>query len=230
MKCIDMRKIFSTLILSLCSLAIFAQYEPNTHWPYIYENFTKGTIFMSDNQKSDATLNIHLWGNVLHYVNSDGRIFQTEDKGVVRVEIGSDAYIFSDHHLVKIISTKGTNLLVKQTKADFDRLQTATGAYGADLNSSAVKSLSSLELGGLDKPELGKMLQEKADGTTLVLNDVYYFIIKGLQIEANKKAVEKYLTDSKSSKATEWKTFLKQNKIKWKSEDDLINVLNFISE
>lgn len=185
---------------------------------------------MQGNQKSEGSLNIHLWGNVLHYVNTDGRIYQTDDKGVVRVEIGGDAYIFSDHRLVKVINAKGTNLLVKLTKADFDRLETSTGAYGADLNSSAVKSLSSLELGGLDKPELGKMLQEKDEGKTLTLIDEYYFIVGGLQIEASKNGVEKYLTDAKSAKVAGWKTFLKQNKIKWKSEDSLAKVLNFIAD
>lgn len=224
-----MKKLAFTLLLALCSLNIFAQYEPNTHWPYIYENFIQGTIFKG-NQKSVAKLNIHLWGNVLHYINTDGRIFQTDDNGVTRVEIGDDAYIYSNHQLVKIVTTNGANLLVKLTKADFSRLQTSTGAYGSDLNSAATKKLSSLELGGLDQPELGKMLQEKSEGSTLSLNNEYFFIMNGLQIDASKSGVEKYLSDIKSPKAGNLKSFIKENKIKWKSEDSLSLILKFLSE
>jgi hypothetical protein len=224
-----MKKLVFTLLLVLCSLTIFAQYAPNTRWPYLYENFTQGTIF-TGNQKSVAKLNIHLWGNVLHYVNTDGRIFQSDDNGVTRVEIGDDAYIYSNHQLVKVVDSNGTNLLVKLTKADFSRLQTSTGAYGADLNSAATKNLSSLELGGLDKPELGKMLQEKSEGSTLSLNNEYFFIMNGLQIEADKSGVEKYLNDIKSPKVNDLKSFIKENKIKWKSEDKLSLVLKFLTD
>ena len=69
------------------------KFEPNTKWPYLYEDFQQGTIFFQDNQKNSSTeLNVHLLGNVLHYLGKDGKIYQSDDKNVMRVEIGSDAY------------------------------------------------------------------------------------------------------------------------------------------
>jgi hypothetical protein len=47
-----------------------------------------------------------------------------------------------------------------------------------------------------------------------------------MQIEANKKSVEKMLTDKQK---TEWKAFQKENKIKWKDSDSLEKVLTFIT-
>ncbi len=206
------------------------KYEPNTKWPYIYENFEQGTIYFDGNKKSSSELNIHLWGNVLHYVTPDGKIFQSSDKDVVRVEIGTDSYIFSDHKLVRIMSTEGTNLLVELVRGDFDAMRSSGGgAYGSSSNSSATRDLSSLgfSLGGLDFPELGLMLQEKNDGSTIPLVTQYFFIINGQQIDATKKGVEKFMGKEKEDAL---KQFIKENKIKWKKEDSLKKVLSFLSK
>ena len=74
----------------------YIKYKPNTKWPYIYENFTDGTIYFDSNQKTKAQLNIHLWGNKLHYISSAQKILEAETSGIIRVEIGGDAYIYND--------------------------------------------------------------------------------------------------------------------------------------
>ena len=175
-------------------------------------------------------MNIHLWGNVLHYVKADGKIYQSDEKNVIRVEIGSDAYIYVDHQLKRIVANEGTNLLVKLTKGDFDAMRSSGGgAYGSSLNSSSSRDLSSLgfDLGGLDHPELGLMLQEKKEGRTIPLVEQYSFIIGDQQIEATKKGVEKFVGDTR---ADALKQFLKENKIKWKSEESLQQLLTFLSK
>ncbi len=222
-----MKKILLLFAMLNTILTTNAQnYEPNTKWPYIYENFTDGTVFFEGNKKAQKQLNIHLWGNKLHYLADDNRILEAKDKGVVRVEIGNDAYIYSDNQLVKILDVDQNNLVVELTKADFDALFTGTGAYGSSLNSSAARDLSSLDLGGIDNPELGRLLQERNDGRDLSVKHVFFFIIDGKQIEANKKEVESLLSDNGKK---EWKAFQKQNKIKWKDEDSLAKVLSFIN-
>lgn len=225
-----MKRFLSTVAALLLMLAVSAQnFEPNTKWPYLYEDFMPGTIYFEGNEKSSSNLNIHLWGNVLHYVKADGRIYQSSDQKVMRVEIGNDAYIFSDHKLVRIIAHEGTNLLVELVSGDFDAMRSSGGgAYGSSLNSSASRDLSSLgfDLGGMDHPELGLMLQEKQDGRTIPLITRYYFIIGGQQIEATKKGVEKFVGDDR---ADALKQFLKDNKVKWKKEESLIQVLQFLA-
>lgn len=223
-----MKKVVLTTLLLTTVLTITGQeYEPNTKWPYLYKDFTKGTIYFEGNQKaSTLELNVHLWGNALHYVGTDGRIYQSSDQKVMRVEIGTDAYIFFDHKLVKIIAVKGTDLLVSQTQANFDALNTGSGAYGASLNSSASRDLSSLDLGGLDKPELGKMLQEKNDGRTIPLSTTYFFIIDGKIVDANKRAIGKMIQNDRKD---QWESLLKNTKIRWKDSESLCKILDFLS-
>ena len=220
------KKLLSLTIMALFALTASAQYEPNTKWPYVYENFTDGTIYFDGNKKTAAKLNIHLLGNVLHYISADGKIFESSDKDVVRVEIGDDVYLYSGRKMMKLCASKGDNVLLKLEKGDFDSLLGGTGAYGASLNSSSARDLSSLDLGGLDKPELGRMLQEKNDGSIISTKTEYYFVIYGEQVEASKKGLDKYFKDSK---ADEWKAFQKANKIKWKDADSLAKILDFIN-
>ncbi len=221
-----MYRLLSLIIMTLwVTFAGARDFDPNTKWPYIYGDFTEGTIYFEGNKKTEAQLNIHLWGNKLHYISESQKILEVPDKGVIRVEIGADAYIFSNHQLVKILSVVDNNLVVEQVKADFDALFTGTGAYGASLNSSSATDLSSLDLGGMNQPEIGLLLQERDEGSSLSVKSVYYLIIDGMQIDATKKSVEKMLTDKQK---TEWKAFLKENTIKWKSSDSLAKVLTFI--
>lgn len=223
-----MKRQIAFLLLVCATMTVYAQdFDPNTKWPYIYENFTDGTIYFEGNKKTESQLNIHLWGNKLHYLNADQKIFESIDKGIIRVEIGADAYIYSNHQLVKLLAVVDNNVLVQLTKADWDALFTGTGAYGASLNSSSSRDLSSLELAGLGKPELGLLLQERHDGREISLKTQYLFIIDGRQIEANKGDVEDVLNDEGKKV---WKSFLKQNKIKWKNEESLKTVLSFINQ
>lgn len=219
-------RILSILIMCLTTTATWGQMysEPNTKWPYIYENFTEGTIYSENGRKSTSELNIHLQGNVLHYVNQ-GRIYESKERGVIRVEIGSDAYIYSNNRLVRILAAEGTSLLVELRRGDFDAMRSGSGAYGASLNSSASRDLSSLSLGGLDNPDIGRLQLERNDGASIPMVTDYFFIVGGIEAPATKKGVESLIG---KDRAAEWKQFLKEHKIKWKKEDSLRQVLKFL--
>lgn len=221
-----MKKVLLMILLG-CTISVNAQFAPNTRWPYLYENFSQGTIYFAKNQKSEAQLNVHLLGNTLHYITQDGKIFESSDKDVIRVEIGNDTYWFTNHKLMQVITQEGDCALLKLVYGDFDSMTSGSGAYGSSLNSSASRDLSSLDLGGLNQPELGKMLQERNDGSEIPLETAYYFILGGKVVEANKKAVTETVEVSQSDN---WKKFLKENKIKWKKEDSLISVLGFFAK
>lgn len=212
------------LILLLNSLSVMAQFKPSTKWPYLYENFLQGKVYCGDKVNSDLSLNIHLWGNVLHYISADGKILESTYRNISRVEILDDVYLIADGKLMKLVASKGNNVLLLYTKGDFDSMRSGSGAYGASLNSSATMELSSLDLGGMDKPALAKLQQEKNDGRVIPLTKEYYFIIDNKMVGASKKE----MNDNYAS-VSGWKNFLKENKIKWKKEESLIKVLEFLS-
>ena len=107
----------------------------------------------------------------------------------------------------------------------FFRTLPESGAYGASLNSSAARDLSSLDLGGLNTPELGKMLLEKKDGREIPIVENYYFVINDTRIDATKREVEKFVGHKR---AGDLKKFLKENKVKWKNAESLTQLLKYL--
>lgn len=216
-----------TFFIVLCSLLcgftlnMFA-YNPTTKWPYLYPEFQDGNIIFSNNKKtSDIKLNIHLQNATLHYLDGD-KILKSNPTGIVKIEIGSDIFIFMNGELVRVVKEDGMIQLVKLVRADMKALTKGeAGAYGMTTEVSATNDLSSFT-------EIGvQTLQKREDGRELPLIEEYYFIINEKIVEATRKEIEKNLSDGGR---TELKTFLKQNKIKWKDESSLIRLLDFFHQ
>ncbi len=200
------------------------QYDPTTKWPYLYENFTNGVIYFADNKKITANVNVHLLNSTLHYLKNES-IFQIEPKDLIRVEIGSDFFIYIDNQLSRVIKQNNKNLLTAITKGDFDALFKSSGAYGMSANSSATRDLSSLEIGGLTNMNHRQMMVEKEYGQSLPVKKEYFFIIDNNAISASKKNLEKRLNPVMKAKL---KIYLKQNRFRWNDEKQLGELLDFL--
>ena len=223
-----MRKQVLLVMMSVMALVAGA-YTPNTKWPYVYENFAEGTLYRGKDY-SVAQFNIHYMGNVLHYINpEDDKIYTAKGNDVDSVMIADRKYVLVDHKdgrkMMEVVAQSGGNMAFRLDYVDFDAaMQSGGGAYGSSSNSSATRNLSSLDLGGMNNPKHGLLLQEKNDGKSLVVRSRYYLRIGKFDIEANKKAVEQIVP---AEKEEEWKQFLKKNKIKWKKPESLLQVLEF---
>ena len=66
-----------------------------------------------------------------------------------------------------------------------------------------------------------QMLVEKEDGKTLPIKQEYLFVIDGKAISASKKNLEKSLTGKYKEN---FDTYLKNNKMKWKDESQLVKL------
>ena len=223
-----MRK--QVLLMTMSVVALLASaYTPNTKWPYVYENFSEGTLYRGKDY-SVAQFNIHYMGNVLHYISpEDDKIYTAKGNDVDSVMIADRKYVLVDHKdgrkMMEVVAQSGENKAFRLDYVDFDAaMQSSGGAYGSSSNSSATRNLSSLDLGGMNNPKHGLLLQEKNDGKSLVVRSRYYLRIGKFDIEANKKAVEQIVP---AEKEEEWKQFLKKNKIKWKKPESLQLVLEF---
>lgn len=216
-------------ILALCIFlgfgSVFSQnYDPTTKWPYLYQNFSNGTIYFADNTKVNASVNVHLALSSLHYLKGD-LIFQVEPKDLIRVEIGSDAFIYIDDQLSRILKNVENNLLITLTRVDFDAMAKPGGAYGMSTSSSATRDLSSLEISGLANNNHRQMMIEKEDGKYLPVKVEYLFVVDNQALTASKKNLEKELSPELREKL---KLFLKQNRMKWKNEEHLKRLLEFL--
>ena len=136
-------------------------------------------------------------------------------------------FIFMNGELVELLHTKDKKALVKRVLVDEKKLNSAsTGAYGMKMETSASREMATIQRGGII---LSQMKSEQEDGKVLPTKTEYFLLLEDGQkiIKATKGEVEKALTDKGKD---EFKTFVKQNKIKWKEEESLIKVLDFFKD
>ena len=216
------RFVLFSLVCLLCGM-VQAEYIPNTMWPYVYEDFTQGELVLKNGDKVRAAFNVHLLEGELHYLKDDKILFVATSR-VKEVKIGDESYVPAEGKMMKVIAQDSTKYLLQCMLGDFEALVVGTGAYGASANTQAVRNLSSLEIGGKNIINHAMLLQNKDAGKELPIVTHRYFVIGDKCILAAKKEVEKHLIGNEES----WSVFLKENKIKWRKDADLIKVLNFL--
>lgn len=220
-----MKRVLTISIVCLLCGILRAEFIPNTLWPYVYEDFCPGELVLKNGDKVRASFNIHLQEGELHYLKDDNILFVAIAR-IKEVTIGSDRYMPSEGKMKRIVSQEGENCLLKSILGDFESLLVGTGAYGASANTQAVRNLSSIEIGGKSIVNHAVLLQNKDGGKELPTIQEYYLFIGGKCVPANKKEVEKSLIVDKEG----WNTFLKENKIKWRKQESLVEVLHYFSE
>lgn len=213
-------------IMAMGVVLTASAFSPNTKWPYINEHFAEGTVYCGVNY-SEARMNIHLAGNVLHYISpEDDKIYTAKHSDMDSVVIAGKKYVQTkvEGKMMEVVAENAGGMVMKLEYGDFDALAANTGAYGASLNSSSSRNLISLDLAGMNNQRHGLLLQEKNDGKDIPVRSRYYLRVKGMDVEANKKSIELIVP---ADKEEAWKAFLKKNKIKWKNPESLLLVLAF---
>ena len=117
--------------------------------------------------------------------------------------------------------------MVVLNKADLSALDTETGAYGIGATTAATNKMSNLQVAGISNLNYSQMLLDKDDGKVLPVSKFIYFVNNGKSILAKKNELQKKMN---ANLFDEFNSFLKSNKIKWSSKDDLETVLQYLNE
>jgi len=221
-----MKKI--TIILTIILSSTLSAQEVTTNWPYIYNDFTKGTVYYTDGKKTEALMNIHLLRSKLHYLDKE-IIKEAKNADILVVEIGNDKYFAFNDQMLKVISGTQTGFLGELTVADLSSLNESGGAYGASSNSMATRKLTSIDsqAGRAYITNHIELKNNKGGGTLLSVSKKYYIVSNGEIYLATQKGIDSKLPEERRS---EFKTFVKNNKIKWKTPESLVVLLEFFDE
>lgn len=223
-----MKKFLLAAVLLSMSFCSFAEdYSPTTLWPYLYPDFTEGTIAYGGGGQVKAHLNVHLLKGDLHFLKDD-LIMVAEKRDLKSVSIGDDTFFPVDGMFMKVVNGDEGACVLMSVLGDFDALFTGTGAYGTSANTQAVTNLSSIEIGGINVTNHSKLLQDKreASGREIGLKEKLYIKVGDKCSAAFQKDVEQSFGISANG---EWKSFLKKEKIKWRKPDDLIKVAQWLA-
>lgn len=208
------------LILIVYQLSMAQKYEPTTSWPFLYKDFKEGVVYFSDQGKTKTQLlNIHLQNSTLYHQEGDDLLL-SNPKGIIKIVIGADDFIFVNGELMQLIRGNTESALVKSVKGDYKALiKPATGAYGLTNEVSSNQELSSITNMNYTQAQLNK-----EEGRRLPLIEKYFLVINEKVIPATKKEIEKSLTTDGKKKL---QSFVKENKIKY-DEQGLIRILDYL--
>jgi hypothetical protein len=223
------RYIFAVLALMLSLNGISAQdIEPTTTWPYIYSDFQSGELKQLTGAPVQGAFNIHILEGRLHFIE-DGMIREMRSSEVVSVKVGDDYFANVSGKMMKVLAKSDAGFIAEEVLVDVARLNATGGAYGSSSNSIATQALSSLEGIGGTRSNMNHMELKNAknEGTVLPIIVKKYLVFPGYLVYATKADVSKLLSGADKD---ELNAFLKENKIKWKDENSLIKVLDFVSE
>ena len=223
-----MKKSLYLLVLLFCT-TLKAEYSPTTMWPYIYEDFTDGLVMYKNGSAIKAKLNIHLESGELQYIEGDA-IMTSDLRNIDYAIVGTDKYVVAEESMMKVLeeNESRTAFVLLSTLGDFEALFVGTGAYGSSANTQAVRNQTSLEIGGKNVVSHAKLLAEKKEdgGKSLSTKEKLYIKVGDKVSPAYQKDVEKEFGLSGNQ---QWKSFLKNNKIKWRKPDSLYEIVEFLS-
>lgn len=218
-----MKKFISLVFVLLFSGFVALAQDPTTSWPYLYQDFLDGTVYMKQGQCLQQRMNIHLGHSKVHFLDGQTiKVLSIAD--VAAIKIGEDSFVPFEGKMLKVEQSSPKGLIASETVGDFAALAETGGAYGTSSTTQSTQRMSSLDAFQTEGQNHMIILQNKHNGQILPLKTKYYLISPA----ASCRAAKKELTAVFSDRAGEWKAFLKGHKINWNKPESLAQILEFL--
>lgn len=213
------------LFILFVLLPIVAIAQITTNWPYLLPDFTAGKIQYKSGVESDATLNIHLRGNVLQMIAIDGKVMRVLDGMVYNVTIEDKEYVFAEHQMMQVVARRDSSLLLRLDYADWDQMFKYQTVYGMDLNTARSQDLRTLNLAGIQNEQYERIKSVKTDGREIPIKVRYYMLLNGELVLAKSSEVNDLLDKVQRKKL---KSQIREQKLSWHEESDLIKIFDLV--
>lgn len=213
------------------------EYEPSSGWPYTYEDFKEAIVYYQNGKAESARINVHLLNNELHFTDGE-KIMIVHDAYNIDSVVCEDGNILLRRANLYITQAAKTSRIVigYSCEGDLHALDDSNGAYGTRTSTGSTNDVSSFDNdgsyglhgqhGNVAALRYKDMRANRYSTRTLPTIDRTVLIIDDSMIcHATKGGVNKIL-DKQQKKA--FSTFLKENKINWKSIDNLLLVAQFL--
>lgn len=224
-----MRKFITTLLLVCITGACFAKkYEPTEGWPYLYHDFVPAVVYYEDGKCESANINVHLMSNILHFIDND-KIMVVKNQAYIDSVVCENnvTLLYKGNYYVESLARTRYVVLGRTCEIDVNALTDSNGAYGISTTTAATQNVASFrDHGNVAAHRYQEMVDDRHNTREVPVITRNIFIVNDREIcRATKRGVNDIL-DKEQRKA--FKNFLKTNKIKWKEEESLILVAEFL--
>ncbi len=217
---------FGLLVAAVFVCRAQDSFEPKTSWPYVYRDFTAGTVTRPNGQEVEGLYNINVSTGRVHFIDGD-YIHEAKPSDVNVVTIGSDLFANVGGRMMQVVAGKGKNFIAHDTEINYVDLNATGAAYGS--SSASVSTRKTTSIDGMDGPvnmNHMELKNGKDDGKVLpVLEKLYIVVMPNYSYAGKKDLMEMTGIDKDAMKA-----FLKDTKIKWSDPKSLMQIVEFLAK
>lgn len=220
-----------TFVLSFMTIPLFAQkYEPRDTWPFVYENFTDGSLYSSTGDVLlSARMNVSVLNQKLYYLKGE-TIMEADMVRLYAAKISSgpaeDLYVNVGAKMYRVLAESDGGAALQADILDVERYNKASIGYGVTSYTASTQNVSGLAMESSAGVNINTAMASKEGGEPLpVLEKKYILYGRGRIVPALKREVMD-IPDLDKQAA---KVFFKENKIKWNQAASLTQVADFLT-
>ena len=220
-----------TFVLSFMTIPLFAQkYEPRDTWPFVYENFTDGSLYSSTGDVLlSARMNVSVLNQKLYYLKGE-TVMEADMVRLYAAKISSgpaeDLYVNVGAKMYRVLAESDGGAALQADILDVERYNKASIGYGVTSYTASTQNVSGLAMESAAGVNINQAQASKEGGEPLpVLEKKYILYGQGRIVPALKREVMD-IPDLDKQAA---KVFFKENKIKWNQAASLTQVADFLT-
>lgn len=208
---------------------LFAQkYEPRDTWPFVYENFTDGSLYSNTGDVLlSARMNVSVLNQKLYYLKGE-TIMEADMVRLYAAKIGpaEDLYVNVGAKMYRVLAESDGGAALQADILDVERYNKASIGYGVTSYTASTQNVSGLAMESAAGVNINQAQASKEGGEPLpVLEKKYILYGRGRIVPALKREVMD-IPDLDKQAAKE---FFKENKIKWNQAASLTQVADFLT-
>lgn len=218
-----------TFVLSFMTIPLFAQkYEPRDTWPFVYENFTDGSLYSSTGDVLlSARMNVSVLNQKLYYLKGE-TIMEADMVRLYAAKIGpaEDLYVNVGAKMYRVLAESEGGAALQADILDVERYNKASIGYGVTSYTASTQNVSGLAMESSAGVNINTAMASREGGEPLpILEKKYILYGQGRIVPALKREVMD-IPDLDKQAAKE---FFKENKIKWNQAASLTQVADFLT-
>ena len=140
-----------TFVLSFMTIPLFAQkYEPRDTWPFVYENFTDGSLYSSTGDVLlSARMNVSVLNQKLYYLKGE-TIMEADMVRLYAAKISSgpaeDLYVNVGAKMYRVLAESDGGAALQADILDVERYNKASIGYGVTSYTASTQNVSGLAM------------------------------------------------------------------------------------
>lgn len=218
------------LFCGLFTDAFAQRFEPKDTWPFLYENFTDGTLYSSTGEVLlSAPMNVSVLNQKLYYLKGE-TIMEADMVRMYAAKISNglvqEVYVNVGAKMYRVLAESEGGAALEADILDVERYNKASIGYGVTSYTASTQNVSGMAMEAAAGVNINKATASREGGETLPMLEKKYILYgQGRIVPALKREVMD-IPDLDKQAAKE---FFKENKIKWNQAASLTQVADFLT-